>query len=55
MKKIEVVKLAKWWYVRVWNEDGTLSTQASFSTKKTANEVRDHWINERFFGEAEAI
>ena len=55
MRKIEVKKCAKWWYVKVWNEDGTLCTMASFSTKKVANEVRDHWISDKFFGEAEAI
>lgn len=53
MKKITVEKINKWWYVRVWNPDGALNTQASFSTKKVANEVRDHWIRDKFFGEAE--
>ena len=56
MRKIKVVKCAKWWYVRVFEADGaTLVTQASFSTKKVANEVRDHWIRDKFFGEAEAV
>ena len=55
MRKIEVKKVNKWWYVKVWNADGTLCTMASFSTKKVANEVRDHWIRDKFFGEAEAI
>ena len=55
MRKIEVVKMAKWWYVRVKEADGTLVTQANFSTKKVANEVRDHWIRDRFFGDAEAV
>lgn len=56
MRKIKVVKCAKWWYVRVFEADGeTLVTQVSFSTKKVANEVRDHWIRDKFFGEAEAV
>ena len=54
MRKIKVVKCAKWRYVRVFEADGeTLVTQASFSTRKVANEVRDHWIRDRFFGDAE--
>jgi len=55
MKKIEVKKSGREWYVKVWNADGTLCTMASFSTKKVANEVRDHWIRDKFFGEAEAV
>ena len=55
MKKIEVKKCGKMWYVIVKNEQGENLTMASFTTKKTANEVRDHWINEKFFGEAEVI
>lgn len=56
MRKIKVEKLGKSWYVRVFEADGvTLVTQASFSTRKVAREVRDHWIRDRFFGEAEAI
>lgn len=53
MKKITVEKLGKLWYVRVWKEDGELSTQASFTTKKFALQVREHWIRDKFFGEAE--
>lgn len=53
MKKITVDKINKWWYVRVWHEDGTLCTQASFTTRKVACEVRDHWIQDKFFGQAE--
>jgi len=53
MKKITVEKHAKTWYVRVWHEDGTLSTQAGFTRKKDAEEVREHWITDKFFGEAE--
>ena len=53
MKKITVDKINKWWYVRVWHADGTLCTQASFSTRKVAREVRDHWIRDKFFREAE--
>ena len=55
MRKIEVKKCAKWWYVIVKDEQGNKLTMASFSTKKVANEVRDHWIRDKFFGEAEAI
>lgn len=56
MRKIEVKKLGNSWYVRVFEADGkTLVTQASFSTRKVAREVREHWIRDRFFGEAEAI
>jgi len=54
MKKITVEKHAKWWYVKVWNEDGSLCTMASFTTRKVAREVRDHWIRDRFFGDAVA-
>ena len=56
MRKIKVEKLGGHWYVRVFEADGvTLITMASFSTKKVANEVRDHWIRDRFFGDAEAV
>ena len=55
MKKVEVKKVNREWYVKVRNEDGTLYTQASFSTKKVANEVRKHWIEAKTFGEAEAV
>ena len=55
MKKIEVRKIGREWYVIVKREDGSNLTMASFSTKKIANEVRDHWIRDKFFGEAEAI
>ena len=51
MKTIKVEKLGKWWYVRVF-EGETLLTQASFTTRKAARETRDHWIRDRFFGEA---
>ena len=54
MRKIKVEKLGKSWYVRVFETDGkTLLTQASFSTRKVAREVREHWIRDKFFGEAE--
>ena len=53
MKKIVVEKHAKWWYVIVKDEQNKNLTMASFSTKKVANEVRDHWIRDKFFGEAE--
>jgi hypothetical protein len=54
MRKIKVEKLGKSWYVRVFEADGeTLLTQASFSTRKVAREVREHWIRDKFFGEAE--
>lgn len=52
MKKIIVAKLGKDWYVRVWNADGTLNAQASFSRKKDAERVRESWIAEKTFGEA---
>ena len=55
MKKIEVKKCGKWWYVIVKDEQGDNMTMASFTTKRSAEKVRDHWINEKFFGEAEAI
>ena len=56
MRKIKVEKLGKAWYVRVFEADGaTLVTMASFSTRKVAREVREHWIRDRFFGEAEAV
>lgn len=53
MKKIAVEKHAKWWYVIVKDANGETITMASFSTKKVANEVRDHWIRDKFFGDAE--
>ena len=53
MRKITVNKLGRDWYVRVWNADGSLQTQASFATKKIAESVRNHWIDEKTFGEAE--
>ena len=56
MRKIKVDKLGSSWYVRVFEADGkTLVTQASFSTRTKAREVREHWIRDRFFGEAEAV
>ena len=55
MRKIEVVKVNNSWYVKVRNADGSLHTQASFSTRKVAREVRDRWIREKVFGEAEAV
>lgn len=52
MKKITVEKHAKWWYVIVKDEQGKNLTMASFTTRKVAREVRDHWIREKFFGDA---
>ena len=52
MKTITVNKMGREWYVRVFNADGSLSTQASFSTKTIALRVRAHWIAEKFFGDA---
>ena len=53
MKKITVEKLAKTWYARIWNADGSLLTQAGFSRKKDAEEAREHWIARGTFGPAE--
>lgn len=53
MRTIKVSKLGREWYVRVFDGD-TLVTQASFSTKKSACQCRDHWIEAKTFGEARA-
>jgi len=53
MKKMIIKKIGRAWYVIVKDEQGNNLTMASFSTKKVANEVRDHWIRDKFFGEAE--
>ena len=55
MRKIEVKKAGREWYVKVWNADGSFCTMASFSTKKVAMEVRNHWIEAKTFGDAVAI
>lgn len=52
MKMITVNKMGREWYVRVFNADGSLSTQASFPTKAIALRARAHWIAEKFFGDA---
>lgn len=54
MKTIEIKKCGKEWYVRVFNADGSLQTQASFCTKKAAIACREHWIEAKTFGEAMA-
>lgn len=51
MRTIEVKKGYKCWYVKVWNEDGSLHTMAGFSTKKTATQVKERWTKEKAFGE----
>lgn len=51
MRTIEVKKGYKCWYVKVWNEDGSLHTMAGFSTKATATRVKERWIREKAFGE----
>ena len=53
MKKMVIKKIGREWYVIVKNADGSNYTMASFSTKKVAEGVRDHWIRDKFFGEAE--
>ncbi len=50
MRTIEVKKGYKCWYVKVWDEDGSLHTMAGFSTKKTATQVKERWIKEKAFG-----
>lgn len=52
MKQMEVRKIGRQWYVIVKDDQGNNLTMASFSTKRIANEVRDHWIRDKFFGEA---
>ena len=51
MRTIEVKKGYKCWYVKVWNEDGSLHTMAGFSTKATATRVKERWVKEKAFGE----
>ena len=53
MKKMVIKKIGREWYVIVKNADGSNYTMASFATKKVAEGVRDHWIRDKFFGEAE--
>ena len=55
MKKMEVKKCGREWYVIVKDESDKNLTMASFSTKRKALEVRKNWIEWKRFGEAEAI
>lgn len=55
MKKMTIEKIGREWYVIVKDAEGHNLTMASFSTKKIAIEVRDHWIRDQYFGEAEAV
>jgi hypothetical protein len=47
IKTVTVEKHAKWWYVIV-REAGSSENLAlaSFTTRKVAREVRDHWARE---------
>jgi len=52
MRTITVEKHGKHWYARVYEANGTLFTQAGFTTKKAAKEAQEHWIEIKQYGEA---
>ena len=52
--KLTLKKVGNWWYVCVFNHGGKdFLTWWPCKTKREANELRQRWIIEKIFGEAE--